>query len=160
MANTPINDTEYKAFDKEYARSAWLKRQQRYWDSTKGPRFNTHIGEIYEVDFGMNIGDEFSGRHLALCLSDTTHSEERMTVIPLSTKYMEYNLQYEIHVTSYVDDKPIDAGVVLDEPRLISKLRVAKSSTILGESLDDKLIPVGFVEISDDDLARYRSIEV
>ena len=126
MANAPINDTEYKAFDKEYARSAWLKRQQRYWDSTKGPRFNTHIGEIYEVDFGMNIGDEFSGRHLALCLSDTTHSEERMTVIPLSTKYMEYNLQYEIHVTSYVDDKPIDAGVVLDEPRLISKLRVAQ----------------------------------
>lgn len=149
-----------RGYTRAERQNAWLNKLTKYWNSNWIPRFNTHIGEIYEVDFGVNIGDEFSGRHLALCLSDTSHSENRMVVIPLSTKYQEYNLQYEIHTTSFVDGKPIDAGVVLDEVRLISKQRVATYSLILQESADDKSIPVGYVDISDEDLERYRSIYV
>ena len=70
----------------------WLRRLNCYWKKTSFPKFNTHIGEIYEVDFGENVGTEFSGRHLAVCLSDTNFSQERMLVIPLSTKYAEYNI--------------------------------------------------------------------
>ena len=74
--------------DKITVRNSWLNRLTNYyWKYQSYPRFNTHIGDIIEVDFGENIGTEFSGRHLAICLSETTFSQERVLVIPLSTKY-------------------------------------------------------------------------
>ena len=146
--------------NKEIGREAWLQRQQYYWRNKTTLKFNTVVGEIYEVDFGENIGSEFSGRHLALCLSDTTSYNDRVLVIPLTTKYEMYNIQDVIETTSYVENKPIKAGVVINEARYISKMRIFKTSIILKESEEDKRIPVGKIKLTQKQLTKFRSFVV
>lgn len=145
--------------NKDIGREKWLERQRYYWRSTSFLRFNTVAGEIYEVDFGENIGSEFSGRHLALCLNDTTSYSDRVLVIPLTTKYEEYNLQDIIETKSYVNGKMIKAGVVVNEFRYISKMRIFKTSVILDEDSEDKRIPVGKIKLSKKQLAKFRSFQ-
>ena len=70
---------------KQNAREAYLKRLQIYWNLDRPKRFNTHVGEIYEIDFGENVGDAFSGRHLGICLEDTSPSQTKTLVVPLTT---------------------------------------------------------------------------
>ena len=86
---------------KQIAREAYLRRLNYYWGAKNFPRLCTHIGEIYEVDFGENVGSEFSGRHLAVCLSETTIHQDRVMVIPLTTKYRQYNLKHIVNTKSY-----------------------------------------------------------
>lgn len=120
---------------KQDAREAYLKRLQIYWNLDRPKRFNTHVGEIYEIDFGENVGDEFSGRHLGICLEDTSPSQTKTLVVPLTTKYAEYNIHEEdiIRTTALFDQRPIIAGVALGEARWISKLRIFPRSVILNE---------------------------
>lgn len=128
----------------------WLRRLNCYWKNRSFPRFNTRIGEIYEVDFGENVGTEFSGRHLAVCLCDTDYSQERMLVIPLSTKYVEYNIAKQdiIDTLSFTKiPQKIHAGVVLKEAKWISKKRIFLNSIILKET-DSKSFVKGKVEVS------------
>ena len=93
------NDMRFKYSTKYNARQAFLRRLKCYWSAKGFPRFNTYIGEIYEIDFGENAGSEFSGRHLAICLSDTSIAEDRMLVIPITTKYEKYNLNSKRYPT-------------------------------------------------------------
>lgn len=120
---------------KEEHREAFLRRLRIYWDLKCPHRFLTRIGEIYEVDFGENVGDEFSGRHLGVCLEDTSASQSKTLVIPLTTKYKEYNIHKEDIVETHAiyNGRPIVAGAVLGEARWISKLRIFPRSVILEE---------------------------
>ena len=146
---------------KQEKQERWLKRLKIYWSYLKEPVFNTRVGEIYEVDFGENIGSEFSGLHLALCLKDTKPTENRMLVVPLSSKYKEFNLEHVIKVSSRIPNEVIEAGVVVGEAQLISKHRVRKVSDILNESVhgDDGIISVGFYEIPLKQLELFKRID-
>lgn len=151
---------ESKYVRKSNAKEAYLRRLEVYWNCKHPMRFNTNIGEIYEIDFGENVGSEFSGRHLGICLSNTKITEDRMLVIPLTTKYQEYNLADIIECTSFVDGKPIKGGVVLNEVRFVSKIRVFKVSGILEEDKEDKTIPVGKIELTKEQLDRFRKVDI
>lgn len=141
------------------SREAWLKRLQKYWNSYSCPHFITRTGEIYEVDFGMNVGFEFSGRHLAICLQDTTPSQERMLVVPLTTKMDDYNISIEdIIETTSTNGKPIKAGVVLGEAIHISKLRIFRASKILEEP-DEVVNPVkGYIKLTSKTVKRWANL--
>lgn len=142
-------------------REKWLIRQNRYWTNTTFLKFSTRVGEIYEVDFGENIGSEFSGRHLALCLCDTTTYNERVLVIPLTTQYERYNLKDVFETTAYFSkDVVIKAGVVINEAKYISKMRIFKTSMILGEPVTDKLIPIAHVDLTKEQLERFKKFIV
>ena len=149
-----------KCIKQKDAREAYIRRLEMYWRNKTGLKFNTYIGEIYEVDFGENVGSEFSGRHLALCLSDTKITEDRMLVIPLSTKYEQYNLTDIIECTSYVNNKPIKGGIVLNEVKFISKMRIFKTSNILNESKEDTRIAVGKVDLTKDQIKKFKTINI
>ena len=142
--------------DKLNSREAWLRRLKIYWNSPSSPHFITRVGEIYEVDFGMNVGTEFSGRHLAICLKDTTPSQEKTIVIPMTTKFEAYNIApVDMIETTAFNGKPIKAGVVLGEATWISKFRVFKASKILQDSDDANYLVKGFIEISNINLRRW-----
>ena len=142
--------------DKLNSREAWLRRLKIYWNSPSSPHFITRVGEIYEVDFGMNVGTEFSGRHLAICLKDTTPSQEKTLVIPMTTKFEAYNIApVDMIETTAFNGKPIKAGVVLGEATWISKFRVFKASKILQDSDDANYLVKGFIEISNINLRRW-----
>ena len=148
-------------YSKEDAREAFLKRLKIYWGFRTPHRFLTRIGEIYEVDFGENVGDEFSGRHLGICLADTSASQSRTLVIPLTTKYAKYNIHENdvIHTKASYDGTDIVAGVVLGEARWVSKLRIFPRSIILGEPPDTELpYAKAYIEISKRTLSRWRKL--
>lgn len=152
---------DFDRYDRQRsAREAYLRRLQCYWKSRSPMRFNTYIGEIYEVDFGENVGSEFSGRHLGICLNNTKITEDRVLIIPITSAYIKYNLTDIVECTSFVDDKPIKGGVVLNEARFVSKIRIFKTSNILQESEDDMRIAVGQVKLTEEQLERFRRIDV
>ena len=141
------------------AREAWLRRLNIYWHKTVFPRFITRIGEIIEVDFGENVGTEFSGRHLAVCLSETTQYSDRVLVIPLTTKFEIYNLSNEdIIDTLSTSGKPIKAGVVIGEARWISKHRIFRVSKILDDSEFTSSFIKGRIEVTKEQLKRWKSL--
>ena len=143
------------------AREAWLRRVQNYWNVISFPKFNTRVGEIYEVDFGENVGTEFSGRHLAVCLLDTMPNQERTIVVPLTTKYEEYNIDPRNIIQTMSDTGiEIKAGVVLGEARWISKVRIFRNSIILGEDASNLLnkIVKGRVRVSRYQLALWSKL--
>ena len=146
---------------KQEQREAWLRRLKKYWSSYSYPQFNTRIGEIYEVDFGMNVGTEFSGRHLAICLRDSSPSQETMLVVPLTTKFDSYNVSSEdmIRVPG-VNGKTINAGVAVGNAVHVSKLRIFRVSKILEEPLTENITnPVkGFVYVNKTKLKRWISL--
>lgn len=145
--------------NKKNSREAWIRRLSRYWEAYSFPKFISRIGEIYEIDFGMNVGLEFSGRHLAVCLQDTTPSQERMLVVPITTKMEDYNIAPEdIIATSSTNGKQIKGGVVLGEATHISKLRIFRASKILEED-DDIITPVkGKIKVSKEQLKRWTNL--
>lgn len=145
---------------RQNSREAWLRRLQIYWDSPTSPHFITRVGEIYEVDFGMNPGTEFSGRHLAICLRDSVPSQEKMLVIPLTTKFNEYNIAEEdiIETKAKNTNKIIKGGVVLGEAKWVSKFRVFECSKILEEHPDTSKIVKGTLKISKTNLKRWLTL--
>lgn len=145
--------------NKKNSREAWVRRLVKYWDSYSFPKFISRIGEIYEIDFGMNVGLEFSGRHLAVCLQDTSPSQERMLVVPLTTKMNDYNIAPEDIVdTVSTNGKQIKGGVVLGEAMHVSKLRIFRASKILEED-EDVVSPVkGKIKVSKEAYKRWTSL--
>lgn len=149
------------AYNKEDAREAYLKRLNIYWGMSHPRRFMTRVGEIYEIDFGENVGDEFSGRHLGVCLEETSASQTKVLVIPLTTKYTEYNIHEDdvVRTTASYDQRPIVAGVVLGEARRVSKLRIFPRSVILGEPPESHLgCAKACIEIDAKTLRRWRKL--
>ena len=145
---------------RENAIEAWLRRLKIYLGMSTSPRFITRIGEIYEVDFGMNPGTEFSGRHLAICLRDSVPSQEKMLVIPLTTKFKAYNISEEdiISVKASNSSKRIKAGVALGEATWISKRRIFTCSKILKENPTVINKVKGFVYVSEETLQRWLAL--
>ena len=145
--------------DKINSREAWLRRLQIYWKSLSSPHFITRIGEIYEIDFGMNVGTEFSGRHLAICLRDSTPSQEKMLVVPLTTKFVQYNIADEDMIETVASNgKKIKAGIVLGEATWVSKFRVFGCSKILEENEGTYQLVKGYVEVSKKNLKRWSKL--
>ncbi len=143
---------------RENSIEAWFRRLKIYLNTPTSPRFITRVGEIYEVDFGMNPGTEFSGRHLAICLRNSVPSQEKMLVIPLTTKFKAYNISKEDIISvkaSNNTSKRIKAGVVLGEATWISKRRIFTCSKILNENPNELNKVKGFVNISDETLERW-----
>lgn len=145
--------------DKKNSREAWLRRLQIYWDTYTSPHFITRVGEIYEIDFGINPGTEFSGRHLAICLRDSVPAQEKMLVVPLTTKFKEYNIAEEdIIETVSSNGKNIKAGVVLGEATWVSKLRVFECSLILKEDINTSTRVKGTIHVTKHSLKRWSTL--
>lgn len=147
-------------FTKEDVRENWLRKLKMYWDSTFVPRFHVQVGDIVEVDFGQNVGGEFSGRHLAICLEGSLPSQDKILVIPLTTKYITYNIHEDDLVnTMAFNGTQIKAGVVRGEAKWVSKLRCYRCSRILNDEKTYSLqMTKGHIELDADTLARWRML--
>lgn len=139
-------------------RNTWKISQDFLWNRNYDRMFNAHAGDIFEVQFGENIGNEFSGIHLAICLKDSRVSDSMITVVPISTHDNQYSLQHKINVKSYVNDKMIVGGVVIGEAKSISKLRINKTSCILEEDENDLNICVGHYDITEEEIKLFSEV--
>lgn len=66
----------------------WFKRSMDYelFLTTNTLRYNIKQGEVFEVDFGRNIGSELSERHYAVAIHDSGELAQNIIVVPLTTK--------------------------------------------------------------------------
>lgn len=66
----------------------WFKRNLEYemflLDNTL--QYTLKQREVYEVDFGRNIGSELNERHYAVVLHNSEESAQNIVVVPLTTK--------------------------------------------------------------------------
>jgi mRNA-degrading endonuclease toxin of MazEF toxin-antitoxin module len=145
---------DYKT-DKAYKRAAWIEREKNYWRMSKTPKYNCYRGEIYEIDFGENVGSELSGRHLGLVLQDSNPYTDRVLVIPLSSKIEEYNSRDIVEFLIGGTKITSKASIVVNETRYISKLRIFSRSLLFAEHVE-KGQPVGIaINLTDENYESY-----
>ena len=111
----------------------WLIRQNEYARYAERNKLlmTVKAGEIYEVDFGVNVNAEFSYRHYALVLADSSESNPLALVCPLKSNtkgphpYSDLNL-------GYIDalDSDHESLAVINQIRTIDKLRIFKHPII------------------------------
>ena len=82
-----------------------------------------------------------------------------MLVVPLTTKFEEYNIAEEdIIETTALNGKIIKAGVVLGEATWVSKFRVFECSKILEENPDTSKLVKGTIAVSKIELKRWSTL--
>ncbi len=67
----------------------WMKRTLQYiqLSATYELRYDLKKGEIYEIDYGINVNSEFSNRHYGVVLVDSGPLNPLVMVCPLKTNH-------------------------------------------------------------------------
>ena len=111
----------------------WLIRQNEYAKYAERSKisFEVRAGEIYEVDFGVNVNAEFSYRHYALVLVDSNKYNPLVLVCPLKSNNKGLNPASDISL-GIIDDLDSDheSLAVINQIRTIDKLRIYRRPII------------------------------
>ncbi len=111
----------------------WLIRQNEYAKYAERNKLlmTVRAGEIYEVDFGINVNAEFSYRHYALVLADSYDSNPLVLVCPLKSNTKGPHPASDINL-GYIDalDSDHESLAVINQIRTIDKLRIFKRPVI------------------------------
>ena len=111
----------------------WLIRQNEYAKYAERNKLlmTVRAGEIYEVDFGINVNAEFSYRHYALVLADSYDSNPLALVCPLKSNIKGPHPASDINL-GYIDalDSDHESLAVINQIRTIDKLRIFKKPLI------------------------------
>ena len=139
----------------------WLLRQNEYAKCSERYRLSYELraGEIYEVDFGINVNAEFSYRHYALVLVDSTEANPLVLVCPLksNTKGAHPASDISLGIIESLDTDHESLALV-NQIRTIDKFRIFKrqgigkkeecqnklndsGSNYTGDMIDDTIIP-------------------
>lgn len=86
-----LSNAEMNRLKNIEALSEWFKRQITYTTFLYQNElyYTLRQGEVYEVDFGRNVGSEINERHYAVILHDSNDSSQNVLVCPLTTKSSE-----------------------------------------------------------------------
>lgn len=109
-------------------REEWVERQYEYYDFAdhNTVAYDLKKGEIYEVDWGMNINAEFSGRHYGVVLVDSPSNNPLVMMCPLKTHHKNrINYKSDFYVGE-IKGLPINVKTVavLNQARMLDKLRI------------------------------------
>ena len=109
------------------AQLEWLKRQIEYLTFAENHEsyFELHRGEVYEFDWGVNVGSEFSSRHYGVVLAYSGKNNPLVLVCPLKTNryganpYSDINLGF---ITNIISDS--ETLAVVNQVRALDKVRM------------------------------------
>lgn len=127
-------DLDYNISRQEKARIAssqaiadWVKRLYGYTNYlyTNTLRYKLKRGEVYEVDFGRNVGSELNERHYAVVLHDSSDLSQNVLVCPLTTKYSDGGDNALINIGKLPDIVTVDESFAkISQIRTIDKVRI------------------------------------
>ena len=127
-------DLDYNISRQEKARIAssqaiadWVKRLYGYTNYlyTNTLRYTLKRGEVYEVDFGRNVGSELNERHYAVVLHDSSELSQNVLVCPLTTKYSDGGDNALINIGKLPDIVTVDESFAkISQIRTIDKVRI------------------------------------
>ena len=107
----------------------WLLRQNEYAKCSEKYRlaYELKAGEIYEVDFGINVNAEFSYRHYGLVLVDSPESNPLVLMCPLksNTKGPHPSSDINLGIIESLDTEH-ESLAVINQIRSIDKFRIFK----------------------------------
>ena len=107
----------------------WLLRQNEYARCAEKYRLSYELkaGEIYEVDFGINVNAEFSYRHYALVLVSSSEANPLVMVCPLKSNTRGAHPASDINL-GIIDclDTEHESLAVINQIRTIDKFRIFK----------------------------------
>ena len=107
----------------------WLLRQNEYAKCAEKYRLSYELkaGEIYEVDFGINVNAEFSYRHYALVLVNSSEANPLVMVCPLKSNTRGAHPASDINL-GIIDclDTEHESLAVINQIRTIDKFRIFK----------------------------------
>ena len=107
----------------------WLLRQNEYAKCAEKYRLSYELkaGEIYEVDFGINVNAEFSYRHYALVLVSSSEANPLVMVCPLKSNTRGAHPASDINL-GIIDclDTEHESLAVINQIRTIDKFRIFK----------------------------------
>lgn len=123
----------------------WIKRQIEYatfTDSFK-LRMELHKGEIYEIDWGINVNAEFSNRHYGVVLRDSSELDPLVLVCPIKTNkrgpHRLSDIDLGIIPALNSDHKSI---AVINQIKTLDKVRIFSRSAISEDNLYKGNIPI------------------
>lgn len=89
---------------------------------------------VYLVDFKINIGGEFNGKHYAVILSDLSAKDKTLLVAPITSKKSgtKYRGGFSIDCKKYQTNPTCDTAFVK-----IRKMREVHKSRIYGNKIYD-----------------------
>lgn len=105
----------------------WFKRFLDYnnYLTTHTLRYHLLQGEVYEVDFGRNIGCEINERHYAVILHDSTEMTQNVLVCPLSTKIQDSSESILVNIGKLDNVKTAyESYAKISQIRTIDKVRI------------------------------------
>lgn len=125
---------------------SWLLRQSEYVKYAERNKVSMSVraGEIYEVDFGINVNAEFSYRHYALVLADSNESNPLALVCPLKSNTKGPHPLSDLNL-GYINalDSDHESLAVINQIRTIDKLRIFKRP-IINKPRNEKISFKGF----------------
>ena len=111
----------------------WLIRQNEYakYSERNHNSFSVKAGEIYEVDFGINVNAEFSYRHYALVLADSKEQNPLVLVCPLKSNNKGAHPASDLNLGIInALDSDHESLAVINQIRTIDKLRIYRKPII------------------------------
>ena len=133
--NTYLN-TDYRTQIKQEGMRAqleWIKRQLEYasFSEKYSLRYSLKKGEIYEIDWGINVNAEFSHRHFGVVLADSDEFNPLVTVCPLKSNHKGTNKKSDVDLGLIEELGTGNTTIaVVNQIRTIDKLRLYLKRTI------------------------------
>ena len=113
-------------------------------------RYNLKKGEIYEIDWGVNVNAEFSNRHYGVVLENSAEFNPLVLVCPIKTNHNGANRRSDVDLGE-IDGISINGArsiAVINQIRSIDKMRIYTKSVINGNIYDIKERPVIVLDIN------------
>ena len=133
--NGPKYKSDFQSFRAQGQREEleWIKRQLEYACFTERYklRYDLKKGEIYEIDWGLNVNAEFSSRHYGVVLVDSNPYNPLVLVCPLKTKRQEAHPRSDVDI-GYVEglNTTHHSLAIINQVRTIDKLRIFTKNAI------------------------------
>ena len=121
------NDNKSIRRDGMRAQLEWIKRQLEYASFTEkfSLRYSLKRGEIYEIDWGINVNAEFSNRHFGVVLADSDEFNPLVTVCPLKSNHSGAHVKSDVDL-GYIEELNTKESTiaVVNQIRTVDKLRL------------------------------------
>lgn len=121
----------------------WIKRQIEYATFTDRYKLRKEMkkGEIYEIDFGVNVNAEFSNRHYGVVLKDSSEYDPLVMVCPIKTNKHGAHPASDIDLGIIKELSDVHPSLaVINQIRTIDKVRIYSKNAIASSNFEDNKI--------------------
>jgi mRNA interferase MazF len=117
----------------------WFTQKVKIHETSLNPKFHFVRGEIWHVNFGINIGSEFNYTRPALVYQNPIFSgSDTVMVIPITKFHDEKKLpEHDIYLEKSLGSLDMDSILRIWSMRTISKRRIGKK---IGKITDSEIL--------------------